>query len=77
VQVCWQEVSRVAMKPLTDAELAEYVASGAWEGKSGAYAVAEDDPFVRVVAGSFSNVVGLPMESLARALAWLTAAPPA
>jgi septum formation protein len=76
LQVCWQEVSRVRMKPLSEPELAAYIASGAWEGKSGAYAVAEDDPFVTVAAGSFSNVVGLPMESLALALAWLSAAPP-
>jgi septum formation protein len=75
LQVGWQEVSRVAMKPLSDAELAAYVASGAWAGKSGAYAIREDDPFVWVAAGSFSNVVGLPMESLARALTWLAAAP--
>jgi predicted house-cleaning NTP pyrophosphatase (Maf/HAM1 superfamily) len=27
---------------------------------------------VRVVAGSVSNVIGLPMESLERVLAWMT-----
>src|SRR5262249_48856457 len=64
-QLCWQEVSRVAFKDLTDAELDTYLATRQWEGCSGAYAIQEgSDPFVRVVQGSVSNVVGLPMESL-------------
>jgi septum formation protein len=72
VQLAWQEVSRVFFKALTDAQLAGYLATRQWQGCSGAYAIQEkDDPFVRVVEGSVSNVVGLPLESLARALGWL------
>lgn len=56
----------VEMKRLTEPQLAEYLESGDWEGKAGAYGIQDaNDPFVRVVEGSWSNVVGLPMERLA------------
>jgi septum formation protein len=71
VQVAWQEVSRVAVKPLSTREIDTYLATRTWEGCSGAYAIQEgNDPYVRVVQGSVSNVIGLPMENLARVLAW-------
>lgn len=74
MQVAWQEVSRVAMTRLPEAELQAYLAGGAWRGCSGAYAIQEegDDPLVRVLEGTKSNVIGLPMESLERVLNWLT-----
>jgi septum formation protein len=59
------EVSVVRFKRLSDRERSAYLESGRWEGKSGAYGVQDRDPFVSVVKGSFSNVVGLPMERLA------------
>jgi septum formation protein len=69
LQVAWQEMTRVAFKRLSDKELDTYLASRLWQGCSGAYAIQErDDPYVRVVEGSHSNVVGLPMESLAAVL---------
>jgi septum formation protein len=63
------EVSIVRFRPLSDAERREYLDSGRWEGKSGGYGVQDHDPFVGVASGSFSNVVGLPMERLAALLA--------
>jgi septum formation protein len=72
VQVAWQELTRVAFAPLGDAELGRYLATRSWRGHSGAYAIEEqDDPYVRVVRGSLSNVIGLPMETLTRVLASL------
>lgn len=69
VQVCWQEVSRVFFRKLDDRELDEYLATRLWEGCSGAYAIQEEnDPYVRIVSGSMSNVIGLPMETFARIL---------
>jgi septum formation protein len=62
------EVSLVRFRPLTDAERAAHLDSGNWEGKAGAYGVQDADPFVSVLAGSWSNVVGLPMERLAELL---------
>jgi septum formation protein len=65
LQITWQEVSIVEMKRLTDAEIEKYLDLRTWEGCSGAYAIEEsDDPYVRVVSGSISNVIGLPMERL-------------
>ena len=72
-QVAWQELSRVYMAPWEKAGLEAYLAGGAWRGCSGAYAIQEEgeDRFVHVREGSRSNVIGLPMESLERILAWL------
>lgn len=63
------EISIVRFRPLVDAERLAYLDSGRWEGKSGGYGVQDHDPFVQVAGGSFSNVVGLPMERLAELLA--------
>ena len=64
------ETTGVTMRTITPAELDRYVESGEWRGKAGAYAIQETgDRFVVKVDGSFSNVVGLPMELVARMLA--------
>ncbi len=63
------EISVVRFRPLDDRERQAYLDSGRWEGKSGGYGVQDRDPFVSVARGSFSNVVGLPMERLAALLA--------
>jgi septum formation protein len=71
-QLQWQEVSRVRMKEVTSAEIDAYLRTRKWEGCSGAYAIQEDgDPCLTVVEGSTTNVIGLPMESLARAFQFL------
>ncbi len=62
------EISVVQFRPLAERERAEYLDSRRWEGKSGGYGVQDRDPFVIVASGSFSNVVGLPMERLAELL---------
>lgn len=75
VQMIWQERSVVHMKAMNDDELTRYLATREWANNSGAYAILEaDDPYVRVVEGSITNVIGLPLESLVQRLAWLTAA---
>lgn len=69
LQIVWQEQTRVAVAPLSDAELDHYLATRPWRGLSGAYAIREiDDPYVRVVQGSITNVIGLPLESLIKHL---------
>jgi septum formation protein len=62
------ELSIVRFKPLSDQQRNDYLDSERWQGKSGGYGVQDRDPFVAVVRGSFSNVVGLPVERLARLL---------
>jgi septum formation protein len=59
-------VTKVIFGGMTDVEIDEYVGSGEAMGKAGAYAIQETgDRFVKSVEGSFSNVVGLPMEAVA------------
>ncbi len=55
----------VTMRTLADDEIAAYVASGEPFGKAGGYAIQETgDRFVTSVEGSWSNVVGLPMDTV-------------
>ena len=57
--------STVDVSPLTDAELAWYLASGEPMGKAGAYAIQGlASRFVTRVEGSYANVVGLPVATL-------------
>jgi septum formation protein len=58
------DLSVVRFKPLSDRERNDYLDGGRWQGKSGGYGIQDHDPFVAVTGGSFSNVVGLPMERL-------------
>ncbi|MCW5736345.1 MAG: septum formation protein Maf [Enhydrobacter sp.] len=52
----------VRFKRLERMEVEEYVASGEWQGKAGGYAIqGRAAAFVAFVAGSYSNVVGLPL----------------
>ena len=52
----------IAMKRLSDEEIDFYAAHGEWRGKAGGYALqGYGEVYVRSIAGSFSNVVGLPL----------------
>ena len=54
--------SSVAFKRLSEDELAAYLASGEWRGKAGGYAIqGRAEALVRMIAGSHSGVVGLPL----------------
>jgi septum formation protein len=54
--------SIVAFKRLGEAELAAYLASGEWQGKAGGYAIqGRAEALIRMLSGSWSNVVGLPL----------------
>jgi septum formation protein len=73
-QFSWQERSLVRMKALSDAEIDSYLKTRKWEGCSGAYAIElPHDPYLTVEEGFVSNVIGLPMESLAKAFEWTAA----
>lgn len=62
----------LVMEPLSDAQIDEYLASGLWEGKAGAFGYQDRLGWLKVVEGSETNVVGLPMELLAEVLAKVT-----
>jgi septum formation protein len=55
--------TRLRMKTLSAKEVESYVARGEGLGKAGAYAIQENgDKFIEELRGSFTNVVGLPLE---------------
>jgi septum formation protein len=62
-------VTKLRMDPLSDEQLDEYLDSGQWEGKAGSFGYQDRLGWVHIVAGSASNVVGLPMELLTEMLA--------
>ena len=60
------DVSYVTLKRVSDEKLDEYIKSGLYKGKAGAYNI--DDPefksFVEKVEGSYTNIMGLPIEKI-------------
>ena len=52
----------IAMKRLSEAEIDYYASHGEWRGKAGGYALqGYGEVYVRYIASSYSNVVGLPL----------------
>jgi septum formation protein len=67
VRLIASDTTYITMRNASDADIQAYLDSGEWRGKAGAYAIQETgDRFVECVEGSFSNVVGLPLELLER-----------
>jgi septum formation protein len=60
--------TRLRMDELSEQQIAEYLASDLWIGKAGAFGYQDGHDWVQVIEGSESNVVGLPMQLLARML---------
>jgi septum formation protein len=59
-------ISTCRIKKLSRVWLEEYLDSNRWEGKAGAYGLQDKgDPFVTLLEGEWSNVVGLPLGLLA------------
>jgi septum formation protein len=61
-------VTKLRMDQRGDTEIDEYLDSGAWEGKAGGFGYQDRLGWIHVVAGSESNVVGLPLELFAEML---------
>ena len=61
-------MTTLRMDPLSPAALEEYLDSGQWQGKAGAFGYQDRLGWVHIIEGSESNVVGLPMELLAEML---------
>ncbi len=56
------------MDPLSHNQIEDYLSGGQWEGKAGAFGYQDGLDWIHIVAGSPSNVVGLPLELLATML---------
>jgi septum formation protein len=77
--------TKVRFKRLSREDLDSYIASEEWRGKAGGYAIqGRAEAFVRMLTGSYSAVVGLPLYETVHLLegagypvfhSWMTAAP--
>jgi len=65
---CFAEETRVRFRPLSDADIENYLRAVNVLDKAGAYAIQEGPPVVASFEGSRSNIVGLPLERLAEVL---------
>ncbi len=69
IELVAHDSTTIYPKQLTQEQITEYIKSGRWKDKSGAYAIKENgDEFVEKIEGSLTNVMGLPMELLERLL---------
>ena len=57
--------SIVKMKRLTDNEIKSYIESNEWKGKAGAYGIqGSAEKFIQFISGSYTNIVGLPLNQV-------------
>ena len=57
-------VTQLRMDQISDQQLDEYLESGLWKGKAGAFGYQDRSGWLHIVEGSESNVIGLPLELL-------------
>jgi septum formation protein len=61
--------TKVMFMELSDKEIHNYIDSGEWEGRAGAYSINDKaSMLIKEIKGSPSNVVGLPMQKIYQAL---------
>lgn len=60
--------SVLLMDQLSEAQLQQYLDSGDWQGKSGAFGYQDGHPWLKLISGTASNVVGLPLDILQQML---------
>jgi septum formation protein len=58
------DITSLTMETLSDSQIEDYLDSGLWRGKAGAFGYQDGIDWVRIIQGSPSNVVGLPLELL-------------
>lgn len=69
IELVRAETTIVYPKKLSESQIAGHIDSGDWRGKAGAYGIQEaGDAFIERIEGSFTNVIGLPMELVERML---------
>jgi septum formation protein len=63
IEIVETATTTVIPRKLTAGQIADHIKNGDWRGKAGAYGIQETgDEFVERIEGSFTNVMGLPME---------------
>lgn len=67
--ICFHDESIIEFHPLSDDQIRKYVQTDDGLDKAGGYGIqGEAGKFVKAVTGSFSNVVGLPVEKLKKVI---------
>jgi septum formation protein len=61
--------SELLMDQLSESQIQAYLDSDDWVGKSGAFGYQDGHPWLKLVSGTESNVVGLPLDLLREMLA--------
>ena len=56
--------TELVMTPISGQQLEAYLDTGDWQGKAGAFGYQDGHDWLRILDGSESNVVGLPLELL-------------
>ena len=57
--------SVVKMKRLTEYEINSYIETNEWKGKAGAYGIqGSAEKFIQFISGSYTNIVGLPLNQV-------------
>ena len=57
--------SVVKMKRLTENEIRSYIESNEWKGKAGAYGIqGSAEKFIQFISGSYTNIIGLPLNQV-------------
>jgi septum formation protein len=73
IEMADTDTTVVYPKVLSDEQIAAHIKSENWKGKAGAYGIQDSsDEFVAKIEGSFTNVVGMPMELLEKMFEKLT-----
>lgn len=76
IEIVEVDTTTVYPRRLTEAQIAEHIRKGDWQGKAGAYGIQETgDEFIERIEGSFTNAMGLPMERTRRLLESLDICP--
>ncbi len=66
-------VTTLRMLPLSASDIEDYLASGLWQEKAGAFGYQDRLGWLEIISGGESNVIGLPLELLAEMLSELPA----
>jgi len=56
------ERTYLMMQPISDEDIETYLDTELWQGKAGAFGYQDGNDWIRILEGSESNVVGLPLE---------------
>jgi len=70
IEIIESATTKVYPRIMSHEQIEQHIRSGNWEGKAGAYGIQETgDEFVERIEGSYTNVMGFPMELVEQLLA--------